>query len=114
MLAATPWSPSHRSVATWPGEVDGETADAVERLERLNRTGTGYDGRSLGREQASDGEADALAGAGDDRDLAGEREVHQLAPFSSRTPSSQLSIAAATSSAPSPTTNRCGRPSNSM
>ena len=97
-------------------EVDLEGGDAVEAGERVDGARARDDRGSLGGERSHHRKADALARAGDDGDPSAELEIHHPPPragAASSTPSSQLSIAAATSSEPSPTMNRCGRPSNS-
>ena len=58
------------------GEVDGEGRDAIEPLEGRDGARAGDDVRSLGGELAGHGHTDALARAGDDRDLARQFQVH--------------------------------------
>ena len=97
------------------GEVDRDGAHAVEPVERSGRPGAGHDGGALLRERPRHREPDPLARPRDDGDLPAEPEVHQLtsAGAASSTPSSQLSTAVATPSQPSPTSEKCGRPSSS-
>src|SRR3954471_1521227 len=107
-------------------EVDRDRGHPVEPVEGVGAAGAGDHEGAFTREGAHDRESDALARAGDDGDLAIESEVHgPVRPIyaeaagvgagagASSLPSSQLSIDAATSSHPSPTMARWGRPSSS-
>jgi hypothetical protein len=59
------------------GEVDRHGGDALEAVEGARAARPGDHERALVDKGARDGEADALAGPGDDRDLAAELEVHR-------------------------------------
>jgi hypothetical protein len=59
------------------GQVNGHGGDALEPVESTGGPRAGDDMRALGRQRLGDGEADALARAGDHRHLAVEIEVHR-------------------------------------
>ena len=64
--------------AAWLDEVYRDGGHAVDPFERVDSERTADDLHSLGDEGVDDGQADALAGAGDDGDLAVELEIHRL------------------------------------
>ena len=60
------------------GEIDRDRRDAVQTVEAVGGARSGDDERALVGQRLHDGQADALAGPGDDGDLAGELEVHRM------------------------------------
>ncbi len=58
------------------GKVHGQRRNALDPLQRIDRPRARDDLRSLRRQLVHDGESDALARPGNDRDLAPELEIH--------------------------------------
>jgi hypothetical protein len=61
-------------------EVDRVGAHAVYPVERLGATSTSHDEGSFARELTHHGQSDALARAGDDRDLVAQFQIHDRDP----------------------------------